>query len=352
MDKEKNIWLRELNENILLKRILISISGIFLVFSAGTIYYWLIEDYTFTEAMFFTAITLSTVGYGIPKDLSLHGKLFTILLILIGLSFVLYSISYITATLVEGEIAKIFKNKNIERRIRKMKRHVIVVGVGNLGTQVIHQLLRYENKVVAIDKNSENTNIKGLEKEGKVLFITGDATSEDTLLKAGIKEARTLITTLPDDALNIFVALTAKNLNSNIYVVSNITNISNLTKFIYAGVDHPIATAEISGIKMVETVVSKKAKEDVVDVLSIRDKRFRIEIIETFGTPLSGKRIEDLQLKEKYNILVVAIMKDGEFLLGPSKGYLIGDNDKLVIFGEVTGIEEFRKKLLHSNEEY
>ncbi|MGB9615597.1 MAG: cation:proton antiporter regulatory subunit, partial [Fervidobacterium sp.] len=116
--------------------------------------------------------------------------------------------------------------------------------------------------------------------------------------------------------------------------------------------DHPIATAEISGIKMVETVVSKKVKEDVVDVLSIRDKRFRIEIIETFGTPLSGKRIEDLQLKEKYNILVVAIMKDGEFLLGPSKGYLIGDNDKLVIFGEVTGIEEFRKKLLHSNEEY
>ncbi|MEN3042917.1 MAG: NAD-binding protein, partial [Fervidobacterium sp.] len=200
-------------EERLKRRIKISVGGIIFVFTVGTLYYWIFEKIPFLEALFFTGITISTVGYGIPKELSPHGKLFTLLLILVGLSFVLYSISYITATIVEGELGKVFKNRRIERRVSKMKDHVIVVGIGNIGTQVIKRLLRYESYVVAIDKNlDEETALSRIPNgKEKLVLITGDATSEDTLIKAGISQARALITTLPDDALNIFVALTAKN---------------------------------------------------------------------------------------------------------------------------------------------
>lgn len=335
-------------EERLRRRIKISIIGIFSVFTIGTFYYWIFEKIPFLEALFFTGITISTVGYGIPKELSVHGKLFTLLLILVGLSFVLYSISYITAIIVEGELGKVFKNRRIERRVSKMKDHVIVVGVGNIGTQVVNQLLRYESYVVAIDKELDEDAVLNKIPNGKekLVLINGDATSEETLVRAGIRQARALITTLPDDALNIFVALTAKNLNHNLYIVSNISNLANLTKFIYAGVDHPIATAEIASVKMVETVVQKKSREDVLDILNIKDKTFKVEVIDIKNTKLINKRIEELKLKENYNLFIVAVIKDSDFLLGPSKDYKIAQDEKLVIFGEEKGLENFRRDFL------
>ncbi len=335
-------------EKTFLRRITISIVGIFVVFLVGTFYYFFFEKYSLLESMFFTAITLSTVGYGIPGKLSTFGKIFTIFLILIGLSFVLYSISYITAILVEGELNKFFKIKKIERRVSKMKNHIIVVGVGNIGTHVVNQLLRYDENVVAIDKVvDENTFFERINgNREKIILINGDATNEETLLKAGVHEARALITTLPDDSLNVFVALTAKNLNNKIYIVSNINNLTNLTKFIYAGVDYPIATAEIASVRIVETVIGNKPKENVIDILNIKDKTFRIEIVDVENTKLSGEKIEDLKLKEKYNIFIVGVINNEKFLIGPSKDYIINSKDKIIVFGESSGLENFRKDFL------
>ncbi|WP_241241313.1 potassium channel protein [Fervidobacterium sp. 2310opik-2] len=335
-------------EKTFLRRITISIIGILVVFLVGTFYYFFFEKYSLLESIFFTAITLSTVGYGIPRELSAFGKIFTIFLILIGLSFVLYSISYITAILVEGELNKFFKTKRIERRVSKMKNHIIVVGVGNIGTHVVNQLLRYDEKVVAIDKAvNENAFFERIHgNKEKLILINGDATNEETLLKAGIREARALITTLPDDSLNVFVALTAKNLNNKIYIVSNINNLANLTKFIYAGVDYPIATAEIASIRIVETVIGNKPKENVIDILNIKDKTFRVEIVDVENTKLSGGKIEDLKLKEKYNIFIVGVINNEKFLMGPSKDYIINPKDKIILFGESSGLENFRKDFL------
>lgn len=329
------------------KRIVKSILGIFSVFTVGTLYYWLFEGLPFLDALFFTGITISTVGYSMPENLSPYGRVFTLLLILVGLSFVLYSISYVTAIIVEGELGKVFKNKRIERRVSKMNKHVIVVGIGNIGTQVVTQLIRYE-EVVAIDKNLDEQVIMERipSSREKLVLINGDATSEETLLKAGIRQARALITTLPDDALNVFVSLTAKNLNSNIYVVSNITNLKNLTKFIYAGVDFPVATAEIASVRMVETVLEKKHRESVLDILNIEGRTFKVEVADIHGTKLVGKKIEELRLKEDYNLFIVGVLKNDKFELGPSKDYRIHKDDKLVIFGENKGLEYFRKDFL------
>lgn len=339
---------RELEETIF-RKIKISILGIAAIFFAGTFYYYLVERLPILDAMFFTAITISTVGYGLVKDLSVHGKVFTMLLIFAGLSFVLYGISSVTALLVEGEFNKALRERRKERRIGKMDAHVIVVGIGNIGSQVVSQLLRYGEEVVGIDKELSEENLSErvrVTSPGKFILINGDATKEDVLIKAGIQRARALITTLPDDSQNVFVTLTAKNLNPNIFVISNITNLNNLTKLIYAGVDQPIATAEIAGLRIVESLRGKKAKESLIDVLNIRNKTFKVETVKVENTILVGKRIEELRLKEKYGIFIVAILRDDEMLLGPSKDYRIGQNDVLVIFGEESGVEKFRKYLL------
>ncbi|WP_448376318.1 potassium channel family protein [Fervidobacterium sp.] len=338
----------KLIEETIIKRVKKSILLIALVFLTGTLYYWLFEGLSFIESLFFTGITISTVGYGMPETLSNFGKIFTLILILAGLSVVLYSVSYITALLIEGDLIKLMKLRRIERRVSKVREHVIVVGVGNIGTQVVNQLLRAKETIVAIDNKltEEEVQKKIFSNEGQFIYVEGDATNEEVLLRAGIKHARALITTLPNDAMNIFVTLTAKNLNSNVYVVSNITDLNNLTKFIYAGVDHPIATAEIAGIKMVETVSSKRKKEAVLDVLNIKDKTFRVEIIDVKGTRLSGKKIEGLMLKEKYNVYIVAILRNEDFILGPSKNDVLTDDCRIVLFGEISGINTFRKDYL------
>lgn len=339
---------RELEKTIF-RKIKISILGIIAIFFTGTFYYYLVEKLPVLDAMFFTAITISTVGYGLMKDLSVQGKVFTMLLIFAGLSFVLYGISSVTVLLVEGEVNKAIRERRKERRIGKMDAHVIVVGIGNIGSQVVSQLLRYGEEVVGIDKELNEENLSErvrVTSSGKFILINGDATKEDVLIKAGIQRARALITTLPDDSQNVFVTLTAKNLNPNIFVISNITNLNNLTKLIYAGVDQPIATAEIAGLRIVESLRGKKAKESLIDVLNIRNKTFKVETVKVENTILVGKRIEELRLKEKYGIFIVAILRDEELLLGPSKDYRIGQNDVLVIFGEESGVEKFRKYLL------
>ncbi|MFN4199990.1 potassium channel protein [Fervidobacterium riparium] len=346
----KNILEAQVLRNEIKRRLIKHLISIFAVFFVGTIYYWVFEDLSFLDALFFTGITISTVGYGMPDTISSTGRIFTLFLILAGLSVVLYSVSYITALLVEGELTQLFKVRRTEKRVSKMNNHIIVVGIGNIGTQVVNQLLRFKEDVVGIDANITEKEIRErlIEDGSKLVFINGDATNENVLLKAGIKQARALITTLPDDALNIFVTLTAKNMNPNIYVVSNISNINNLTKFIYAGVDHPIATAEIAGVKMVETIILRKQRENVLDVLNIRDKRFRVEIVDVSSTNLEGKRIEELRLKEKYNVYIVALLKGEEFVLGPSKNEIICKDCKLIAFGEEEGLSRFRNDFLQA----
>ncbi|QIV77589.1 potassium channel protein [Fervidobacterium pennivorans subsp. shakshaketiis] len=326
--------------------------SIFLIFLIGTLYYWLFEGYSLIDAMFFVGITISTVGYGMHEELSNFGKFFTLMLILAGLSVVLYNLSYVTALLVEGELIKLMKQRRVERKVSKMKDHIIVVGAGNIGTQVINQLLRLNEQVVAIDnlvtEEELREKITDSSKTKNIVFVKGDATNEEVLLRAGIKNARALVTTLPNDVLNIFVALTAKNLNANIYIVSNISNLSNLTKFIYAGVDHPIATAEIAGLKIVEALTFLKKRENIIDVLNISDKAFQVEIIDIKNTKLAGKKIEELRLKEKYNVYIIGLLKDKNLVLGPSKNEVLRDDSKAVLFGEINGLSKFREEFLNS----
>jgi voltage-gated potassium channel len=339
-------------ERNLLNRVKNALVSVLLIFLIGTLYYWLFEGYSLTDAIFFVGITISTVGYGMHEQLSTFGKFFTMMLIFAGLSVVLYNVSYVTALLVEGELIKLMKQRRVERKVSKMKDHVIVVGAGNIGTQVINQLLRLNEPVVAIDNLVTEEELREKITDGSktknIVFVKGDATSEEVLLRAGIKQARALVTTLPNDALNIFVTLTAKNLNPNIYVVSNISNLSNLTKFIYAGVDHPIATAEIAGLKIVEALTFLKKRENIIDVLNISDKAFQVEIIDIKNTKLAGKKIEALKLKEKYSVYIIGLLKDKALVLGPSKNEVLTDDSKAVLFGEVNGLSKFREDFLNT----
>ncbi|MGC9772461.1 potassium channel family protein [Fervidobacterium islandicum] len=346
--KHLNKTFQFLERNIVqrLKKALLSITAVFVV---GTLYYWIFEGFSFIDALFFVGITISTVGYGIHKELSVFGKFFTLALILAGLSIVLYNVSYVTALLVEGDLLRLLRQRRVERKVSKMKDHIIVVGVGKIGTEVITQLRRLNEPVVAIDSviSEEELKKKLPANASEVVFVRGDATNEDTLLRAGIKQARALITTLPSDALNVFVSLTAKNLNPDIYIISNISDLSNLTKFIYAGVDHPIATAEIAGLKMVEAIGFLRKKENIVDVLNILDRTFQVEILDITNTKLSGKKISELRLKEKYNVYIVAIIRGDEFILGPSKDEVLTKESKIVLFGEENGLAKFRDDFLN-----
>ncbi|MFP4462073.1 MAG: potassium channel family protein, partial [Thermotogota bacterium] len=197
----------------LIKQIIIVFSLIIGVIFTGIVGYMVLEDFNFQDAFFLTSITISTVGYTFPEGISSAGVYFTMILIALGVSVVLYGVTSITGAVVEGRVNVIMKLRRYRKMIEKMSGHVIVVGAGRTGRFVMLELQQLGKPFVIIDQEKENIDrVKDIIKD-EFPYILGDATDEDVLLNAGIKKASSIIVTLPTDSLNVYVVLSAKTLN-------------------------------------------------------------------------------------------------------------------------------------------
>lgn len=300
----------------------------------GTIGYVILEHYSFLEALYMTTITLSSVGFAEVRRLDGKGMFFTILLILVNLGILTYVVTKISRFLFDGEFIKLYKQDSMENKIRLLENHVIVCGVGQNGSEVIKELKKSNIQFVAIDKNQPSI-INEIP-----FFINDDATQDEVLLKAGILKAKAILITLPNDAENMFVALTAKDLNPNVRIISRASKDSSVKKLKTAGVHNVIMPDKLGGVHMANLVLFPDVKE-FIDVMSTYQNSGN-KITEL--VPTKSQTLQELNSWPRCGALVLGIkLENGEYIVNPLCDYKILISDRIIVMGNKEQVNNLKE---------
>ena len=316
---------------------------VFSIMAIGTIGYMLLSHYSFVDSLYMTVITVTTVGFGELRPFSSEEKVFTIFLILTSITVFAYAISSFSEYLVSGKLFEHFKHKKVEKQITKLKGHTIICGYGRNGKQAILKLKNYHKEFVIVEKDKEM--IAGLDNEG-ILNIQGDATLDETLLKAGIETAANLITALPSDADNLFVVLTASQLNKNCRIISRASNESSYGKLKIAGADNVIMPDRLGGNHMASLVVTPDVIE-FVDRLTIEgETTANLEEIAVDDLPKKyvNKTILDLDLRKQTGCTVIGYRDlDKDYIINPEAEIKLIKGSHLIVLGKREQIIKLRE---------
>lgn len=313
----------------------------FLLFLAilflGTVGYMQIEAYTFLEALYMTTITVASVGFNEVKPLSESGRIFTIVLIVMNIGLFAYFVGLLTRYFFDLEFINNYKRFKMENKIHHLKDHVIICGFGRNGkesAQVLH-----DNKipfVVIEEKNDLPTDLNF----NVPFFIKGDSTKDEILLQAGIKNARAVITTLPVDPDNLFVVLTARQLNPAVHLISRASQDSSVNKLKVAGADNVIMPDKIGGAHMATLVMLP----DVMEMLSLMTVRNNVDFRVAEVTATKSNSLYDLDLWKKTNCTILGIKDEGnEYNINPPSSYKVSAGQRLIVMGSDEQINEAKK---------
>jgi len=335
-------------ENLGIKsKILFALGLIMVPITLGVSGYMVIEKAGFLDALFMTITTIATVGYGEVFPLSDAGRVFTILLIMGNLGAFAYALTLITRFIIEGNFFQQIRNKRMKEKIKQLRNHVIVCGYGRNGQAACEMLQKHQLTFVVLESKSEMQETSA----GKfpTFFLHEDATNDESLLDAGIMEARGLITTLPNDADNVFVTLTAKGLNPNLTIISRASNSSSFTKLKRAGATNVIMPDKIGGAHMATLIVRPDVNE-FVDILSgqagadVQLEEFSYDILKNH---LVGTTIADLNIRKLSGANVIGLkLKDGSYVVNPNINRVLEEDQKLIILGNSSQMETL-KKIIH-----
>lgn len=313
------------------------------IIAIGTIGYIFISGYSFVDALYMTVITITTVGFGEVQPFTSEEKIFTIFLILTSITVFGYAVSSFSEYLVSGRLFEHFKHRKVEKQISHLKGHTIVCGYGRNGKQAILKLKNYNKDFVVVEQNKERSEILDSE---ELLNINGDATLDETLISAGIKKASYLITALPSDANNLFVVLTASQLNKNCKVISRASNESSYSKLKIAGADNVIMPDKLGGDHMASLVTTPDVIE-FVDRLTIEgETTANLEEIYVNDLPKKfwGKTILDLDLRKQTGCTVIGFRNpDKDYVINPEADSKLIEGSHLIVLGRPEQIIKLRE---------
>jgi len=329
--------------NILESRIYKTLSLVFIILLLGVAGYMFFSNYTFVDALYMTVITITTVGFGEVKPFTPEEKIFTVFLILTSITVFGYAVSIFSEYLVSGRLFEQFKHRKVEKQIKSLKGHTIVCGFGRNGKQAILKLKNYNKKLVVVEKDKEM--ISELDNED-VLNIQGDATLDETLIRAGIKTAANLVTALPSDADNLFVVLTANQLNNKCKIISRASNESSYSKLKIAGASNVIMPDKLGGDHMASLVATPDVIE-FVDRLTIEgETTANLEEIAVDDLPKKyiNKTILDLDLRRETGCTVIGIRNpDRDYIINPEAETKLIKGSSLIVLGRPEQIVKLRE---------
>lgn len=294
-----------------------------------------IDDYTFVDAIFMTVITISTVGFNIIDPLNPAAKIFTVFLILSSIGTFMYAASIITKFIVDGQFLIQYKHNQVYKKIGKLSGHVIVCGYGRNGKQAVQKLMDYNKKFVIIESNTES--IEELSKNDDILFIEGNATEDEFLLKAGIERASHVITTLPRDSENVFVVLSCRQFNKDLTIISRAADENSKGKLKIAGANNVIMPTKIGGDHMASLVVTPDVVE-FLDNLSVEGRNHtNIKEVHVEDVAVEGKKptIRNFDLRRKTGVTVIGLKStDDEYHVNPDGDSELLPGTKLIVLGK------------------
>lgn len=313
------------------------------VIAVGVLGYMFISGYSFVDALYMTVITISTVGFGEIEPLNDQEKLFTVFLIATSIISFGYVVSAFTEYIVSGQLFQQLKLKKVQKKIERLEGHTIICGFGRNGNQAMLKLQSYKKQFLIIEK--EEDAIQQADQKG-ILNVQGDATTDEILKRAGIERASNLITALPSDADNLFVVLTARQLNKNCKIISRATNESSYDKLKIAGADNVIMPDKLGGDHMASLVVTPDVIEFVGRLTLEGETTANLEEISVNDLPEEylKKTILDLDLRKQTGCTVIGFKApDGSYIINPEASLKLERDSHLIVLGRPEQIMKLRE---------
>ncbi len=316
------------------RRVRIGLGALALVLVAGTVGY-LSFGFGPLDAVYQTVITVTTVGFNSPHPLDQGSKVFTIVLILVGVGTALYTFSTVLEVLFEGQMRELVRSRKMERDIARMSGHVIICGWGRVGREVAQFLTNAQRVVVVIDRDGERV------RDVPYASVHGDVTDDETLLKAGIERAATLVAALDTDADNLYVTVAAKSMRPELQIIARARSESSEPKLVRAGADRVVNPQQLGGERMASFVTQPHVVDFVDVVMHDGTLEFRLEeLVISATSTLAGNTIRAAQLRERTGALVLAIRRpQSGFVTNPSPEDVIKSGDVLISVGTAEQLE-------------
>ncbi|WP_222983601.1 potassium channel family protein [Flagellimonas meishanensis] len=324
---------------LLRSKILLALSLMVLVLTFGVLGYKFISGFTWIEAIYMTIITVTTVGFAEVRPLDADAKIFTVFLIVTSVFIFGFAISVITEYILGRNSLELLKKKKVKKQIDSLSNHVVVCGFGRNGMQAAEKLMAYKKPFVVVEKDREIVDRYGED----ILFVEGDANEDETLLQAGIERAQYLITAVPDDAANLFIVLSARQLNKDLFIISRASQITSLKKLEFAGANKVIMPDKIGGDHMASLVV-------MPDLITFMDKlsmegehttNLEEVEIEDFTDQIDCSSLRDLDLRRKTGCTIIGyIDPNGKYIINPEADLKLEPKGKVIVLGRPEQIQK------------
>lgn len=316
--------------------LLMGLISLLVIFFGGVYAFMIVEGWSYIESFYMVLITLSTVGFEEVRPLSDSGMILTSILILLGVGNFAFLIGSFTQILVEGRIQTVWGRHRLQKNIDKMKGHTIVCGYGRIGAIAAREITREGLPVVCIEK--DDALVIKMEDDG-VFYLHGDATSDEILTRAGIDRAKSLITALTSEAANVYVALTARQMNANLHIVARASEESHIPRLERAGANKVLLPHTIGGVRMAQTVIRPTATSFLELTSGGLDLTME-ELTVSERSELKGKNLIESKIRQRFNIIVIGIKRaTGEMLFNPEAQTVLEAGDTLLAVGDKEGLQ-------------
>lgn len=323
-------------------KIYLAIALMLSVLLIGVFGYRFISELSWVDAFYMTIITVTTVGYSAVGPMDTQEKIFTVFLIIFSVFIFAFAISVITEYILSRNSLQLLKRKKVKNAITNLSNHVIVCGFGRNGMQAAERLKAYKKPFVVIERDKEI-----IEKyDDEVLFVEGDANEDEVLLEAGIDRAKYLIAALPDDAVNLFVVLSARQMNQELFIISRATLVTSQKKLELAGANKVIMPDKIGGDHMASLVV-------MPDLITFMDKlstegehttNLEEVPIEDFQGKVNCNSLRDLDLRRKTGCTIIGYIEpNGNYIINPEADLQLQPKSKVIVLGRPEQIHKLNE---------
>ncbi len=327
-----------------LRRVAILIAMSTLLVAFGVSGYIIVEHFTFLEALYMTVITLATVGYGEVKPLDDAGRIFTIVLILTGAGFLTYCLIYFSQVLLDPNLIDLYRRRRLKKQLDQLEDHYVICGYGQMGQIIVEELLNHKLPVVVID--SDDSLIIRFREKG-ILHLMADATEEGNLIAAGIQRAKGLVAVVNKDTDNVFIVLTARDINKDMLIFARAGSPSTHKRLLKAGANRVVSPFATGAHRIAQNILRPTVTDFLELALSTEGLELSLEeLVIPPDADLVGKELMHSGIRSQYNLIVVAIKRSGgSMIYNPSPQEIIEAGDILIAIGPQENLLSFGREI-------